>query len=83
MNCNSCEVELKSVSDYPRRRWDDWTVQYYDVLAFEFIGGYGMYFDEWNKTQRDLTAIICKPCADKLILENPWIKELIYKKTLD
>lgn len=80
MNCSSCQTKLEPVSETPQRRHDDWTVQYWDSLGIEFLGGFGMYFDDLLYRRRDFIAVICKSCANSLLEQNPWIKNIIIKE---
>ena len=66
------------------RRSSDWTVQYWDALAIEFLGGYGMYddpmIDLFQSRQRDRILVLCRSCADQFIGENPWIEDAVHSR---
>lgn len=74
-NCNSCGAELVPVSDLgPQRRRDDYQ-NFTDALHIRCYGGYGEYVDEIFGAFDDI--IICKACADALMADNPWLKNIV------
>jgi hypothetical protein len=77
--CVKCSAALLPVSDMPNRRRDDWTVQFWDVLAIEFMGGYGMFMDPMaaSQSQRDCTVVLCKSCAAAFLDENEWARAIV------
>lgn len=76
-NCAKCKKELELVSQgHPLRRRDDWTVQYDNALAIEFIGGYGMFDDPYMKSSKELIEILCHDCAHQFLADNPWITSI-------
>jgi hypothetical protein len=82
MKCSRCGSGLRPVSDVPMRRGGDWTVQYWDALAIEFIGGFGMYIDPLasQQSQRDLTVVLCRTCAAQFLDENEWARPIVERK---
>lgn len=84
MNCASCNVELVLVFDNPMRRHTDWTVQYDRALAIHFMGGYGMFDDPdsgfLRDNTRERTSILCHTCAHALLVENPWMQNIVDDK---
>lgn len=69
--CANCGIVLELVfpdSD-PKNR------QYEDALEIHFIGYYSGYFDDG-----EIAVSLCQTCANNLVEENPWLKNLLFPR---
>jgi ribosomal protein S27E len=73
-NCNSCGTQLTPVFG------EAGTNQFLDAMNITLEGGWGMYFDAVNNdlfSSQAVSAILCKNCTTTLLLQNPWMEQLV------
>ena len=76
VRCDGCEAELQhAMGEHGTDHDGYWrNLQANDALEITLEGGYGMYFDPF---QRPDPILLCKTCADRLCEEWPAFKRLI------
>lgn len=80
-NCDSCGTALEKVwpeANFSRRHDDH--VNYKNALHLRLFGGFAEYIDAIFSPADDI--IICGKCADTLLADNPWLKNIVNPEPL-